>query len=120
MPRSPITEQYQRLMSLVEQLHGLPEDERNFVLDLFVPLPEPEQVEAKPKRGRKKGAKGASKLASSIAAQITKNPESKRSTDEGACTFVLENGQVCNTGDNNPIHDKSFGYAGYHEFRAAA
>lgn len=50
MPRSQLTEQYQRVMSLVEQLHALAEDERNFILDLLVPLPEQPEVKKAAKR----------------------------------------------------------------------
>lgn len=58
MPRSPLTDQYQRVMSLVQQIHDLPEDERDFILDLFVPLPEQEQVT---KAAKKKSAKKSNK-----------------------------------------------------------
>lgn len=55
MPRSPLTEQYQRMMSLVEQLHALEPDERNFILDLLVPEPEP--VSKPQKKSSKKAAR---------------------------------------------------------------
>jgi hypothetical protein len=111
--RSELSETYDRLMSLVGQLLGLNEEERGFVLDRVAPLPEPE---AQPKKSTKKaGKKAASKSqrGQSIADAIQRTGK----VTNGACAYLLDNGTVCNTGDNNPIHDKSMGYAAYHEFQ---
>ena len=135
MNRSPLTEQYQRVMSLVEQLHELPEDERNFILDLLVPLPEQSEVKKATKRASKKSGKSASKSAraSGMAATIKDKLQQREPTVGGfaddadmvLCRYrypkdsPVNSGIPCNQERVNGVHDKSMGYAGYHEFQPA-
>lgn len=119
MSRSWLTETIARVDDLLNQINGLPDEVRLYLLDRLIPEPEPEVKPAK--KSRKKSNKPASKSAraSGMAAAINRSLTQQRQVKDGACTFVLDNGAVCNTGDNNPIHDQSFGYAGYHEFQSA-
>lgn len=128
MPRSPITEQYQRLMLLVEQLHALPEDERNFVLDLFAPLPEPEQKKPAGKKASKRSSKSAqsstkSPRASSLHGAIKGTAGSSAiqpPKDVSHCVYLFDSGEVCDALPVDPIHDETFGYVAYHPFQPAA
>jgi hypothetical protein len=97
--------------ALLETLRGLSENER----DLLVESLQPEKVV---KKAAKKEA-SKSQRASGMAAAIKKSLESqKRVTDNGKCTFVFTDNQVCLAREDDPIHDQSFGYAGYHPFVA--
>lgn len=73
MARSPLTEMISKLSALAEQIHALPEDERNYLLDLL--LPEQEAAPAKGKRKRKKYVTGKSTRAQSLATAISSTPK---------------------------------------------
>lgn len=121
MNRSPLTETIKRVEGMITYVReNLSTDEYMLFLDLLAPEPEPEAKPAKKTR-KKSASKSASKSsrASGMAAAINRSLSQRRQVKDGACTFVLGNGATCNTGDNNPIHDQSFGYAGYHEFQPA-
>jgi hypothetical protein len=118
MPRSEITAMIQRARGMVEYVReNLTEEELKVFLDEIAPLPEPEQSVKKPRKKVSKKSTSKSPRASSLGTTIKGNLEQRREAKDGACTYVLESGAVCNTGDNNPIHDKLMGYAGYHEFQ---
>ena len=120
MPRSELIATYEKVQNMVSHVQeNLNADEYALFLDMVAPLPEPEQVEAKPKRGRKKAAKGASKRASGMAAALNRGLGQRESSSE-PCRFQHEDSSVCGEVEGNPIHDPSMGYARYHEFRTAA
>lgn len=99
--------------ALLETLRRLNDSEREALVTTMQPQ----------KPTTKKAGKKASKStrATGMQAQLNKNmAQQRQAKDDGACTYVLENGSVCNTGDSNPIHDKSFGYTGYHPFTGSA
>lgn len=118
MPRSPLTESINKVRRLVVEIKGtLTEDEYNLLLDELLPEPEPE---AKPaKKTRKKAAGKKSARASGLGEQLGNRRRTPKIND-GACAYVLGDGSICNTGDNNPIHDETFGYAAYHPFQPPA
>lgn len=119
MPRSPLTEQYQRVMSLVDQLHQLPEDERNFVLDLFAPLPtEPEKSAAKKSKKKSTKSAGRSPRAAGISAQLNRRVEEGRramSSDHCFATVDDNGGEMtCGKPENDSVHDLT--YSSSHPF----
>lgn len=130
MYRSPLTEQYQRVMSLVEQLHALPEEERNFILDLMVPLPEPEPEAKKSKRKRvtakqshaaaEKARKSPRGQSLSNAIQRTPKVRVDDSDDDDPnehCQKEFTGGFICNEPADANVHHLR-GATGYHEFDA--
>lgn len=117
MPRSPLTEQYQRVMSLVEQLHALEPDERNFILDLLVPESEP--VKKSQKKSSKKSAGGGgrssskSARAASISNQIHRAVEPSTTESRGTdndddtnqrCQAKRSDGRTCMLLADHNIH----------------
>lgn len=120
MPRSPLTERYQRVMSLVEQLHALEPDERNFILDLLVPEAEPakkSQKKSSKKRVGKGGGGGKSQRASTLAEKIQGTVSGK--TGSGFCVYKPASGTVCNEVESNSVHHDTI-YTDYHPFVPAA
>lgn len=111
--RSPVTETIKRVREMIHHVQeNLTTDEWALFLDLADPLPEPEPVQSeKPKRKRKRA--GKSVRATSLASAIKGTAKPVSST----CTYDLGNGHgSCGGPEDDPIHDKEFGYAGYHEF----
>lgn len=137
MPRSPLTEQYQRVMSLVEQLHALEPDERNFILDLLVPEPEP--VSKPQKKSSKKAAgkgggksKHASSLAEKVGGTLASIAKTAGGSDDNArkvidtmdagssprCQFTRYDGKLCLLLPDHNIHHLAT-HPEYHEFQPA-
>jgi len=104
MPRSTLTETVDRLNSLVNQILGLNEEERGYVLDQI--LPEPEE-QPKQKKTRKKRAASATNQRRGMPTPREGN---------GNCV-ALVNDTPCDEPQSSPIHDPKGGYAGYHEFQ---
>lgn len=119
MPRSPLTETITRVEGMIEYVaSNLSPEEFDLFLDKVAPLPEPEQGEAKPKRGRKKAAKSASKRSSGMAAALNRSlAQRDQSTSVEECCFRYQDTAICGEVASNPIHDPKGGYAGYHEFQ---
>lgn len=108
MPRSQLSETYDRLMSLVGQLLGLNEEERNFVLDRVAPLPEPEKKPTK--RTSKKSNKSASKSARGQSISSAIRGTASRTITGPACS-------TCGNVEDHPDHDTAH-YLSAHEFDA--
>ncbi len=123
MPRSELSETYDRPMNIVGQLLGLNEEERGFVLDRVAPMPEPEQAakKSRKKTGRKSGSK--SSRASSLGATIKGNLDQRRTasdlTNDPSLTGPACTKEGCDWKAEDLIHDPNGGYAGYHEFQPA-
>lgn len=120
MPRSPLTEQYQRVMSLVEQLHALAEDERNFILDLLVPQAEAEQPVKKPRKKASKKAGSKSSRAAGLQSQLKASLHAQQRVTSGKCTFVLNDAtsEQCEAVQDDPIHDPT--YSSSHVFQSVS
>lgn len=99
-------------LALLDTLRGLSDTEREMMMDALSPQ--------KPAAKKSTKKRGKSQRASGMAAALSRNLMQERQINEGACAHMLECGLPCNTGDNNPIHDKSFGYGDYHEFVPAS
>lgn len=67
-----------------------------------------------------KPKRGASRQFGSIAETIAKGLEERRKKDSGFCVYVPDDGpyagRECAAVKTAVIHDKTMGYAGYHEF----
>lgn len=100
--------------ALLETLRGLNDAERESLVTALLP------EKATTKRASKKSSKGGSKSlrASGMAAAIKGNLESSRKLKDARCAYYNSNGLICDTTEDNPIHDPAMGYAGYHEFDA--
>lgn len=71
MPRSPLTEQYERILTIIDEINSWPDDERNFLLDRLDPKEEVKAVKKKSsKKSAGKGGGGKSKHASSLESAI--------------------------------------------------
>lgn len=122
MRRSDTMRAVDAVMPLVDEFNLLDDGDKLTFLDLVDPLPEKHGHRPKKKAGKRSSTSKASQSstkssrASGMAAQLSSRRQ-RQQINEGACTFVLEDGAICNTGDNNPIHDKSFGYAHCHPFQ---
>lgn len=124
MPRSQLTEQYQRVMSLVEQLHALAEDERNFILDLLVPLPEQPEVKKPTKRASKKSSSPQREYDHCLRCGTTKRDSSHKDTSspdyhEFQSSKDIDFCARCKGASYvHPIHhDETLG--GYHPFESS-
>jgi hypothetical protein len=53
------------------------------------------------------------------ATQGAKEPTADKKSDAGSCGYVDSKGWRCEGPADDVIHDKSMGYASYHEFEAA-
>lgn len=130
MPRSPLTELYQKVNALVDQIHALPEDERNLLFDFLFPEP---IAESKPKKksGRKSASKASSKSAraQSLSGALSRTGKG-RVQDDGdnepqrqAITLcgasLASSGANCNLPEGHALHTDK-GYVDYHPFRSAA
>lgn len=124
MPRSPLTEQYQRVMSLVEQLHALEPDERNFILDLLVPEPEPAKKPQK-KSSKKTGGKGGGgsrrerSLRQQIGSVVQGSGNNLQSPQPRCIAMIDDNGGEMECGesiDHNTHHKQTD--PNYHQFVA--
>src|SRR6185436_13046600 len=142
MPRSPLTETINKVNGMVHYVQeNLSADEYMLFLDLCVPEPEPEAKPVKKKAAVERRGQCAacdhikthpvhtqanrvgyhvyqptrSRRAASLAEQIKPAGKAPRCTYE-----VDDNGGLmpCDALADNPIHDKSMGYLGYHEFVA--
>ena len=101
--------------ALLNTLRGATEPE----LELLV-----EAVGPQKKPTRKLASKGAgkSRRASGMAAQLnTRLAAQQRALTNGDCAFILNDttGETCDAKPDDPIHDQTFGYGGYHEFQPA-
>lgn len=123
MPRSPLTEQYQRVMSLVEQLHALEPDERNFILDLLVPESEPVKKPQKKSSKKSAGGGGRSKRELSLRRQIGSVVQgSGNNLPQPRCIAMIDdNGgeRECDETIDNNVHHKQTD-PDYHEFQSVA
>lgn len=122
MSRSPLTEKFLRIIALRDEVKTWPQDEQDFFLDMLTPEPVKSQGRAG-KRASKKSSKSASKSAraSSLQTVIQRTPKTSTGNDRLKCSFVFDDGHktdTCAAVENDPIHDPTMGYAGYHEFDA--
>lgn len=81
----------------------LPDDSKRIVLDII------KSQSAAPRKASSKKA-----TASAPAPKATKAEND--SIPPGLCSYKYPEGHVCLAPADNAIHDKSFGYAGYHPF----
>lgn len=109
-----ILKAYQLLQSMTPDelvmlnlLRGLSESEREQLIEVMGP-----QTKS-PKKSTKKAGK-KSQRASSLQQQIQSTSKSKTNGEEKCGQLVA--GLPCGAGPSDPIHDETFGYAGYHEF----
>lgn len=104
--------------TFVFRLWNMSEVERESLIEALQPDKSTTKKAGK-KSSMSKSSQSSSKSprASGMATQLSNRRQRRQKINEGACTFILEDGAVCNTGDNNPIHDESFGYAHYHPFQ---
>jgi hypothetical protein len=100
--RSPLTESYLKVKSLINEVDALTPDERGLFLDLL--LPESDE-QPNPKKTRKKRT-----------ASATGRRRGMPDQEGGNCTAVV-NDKPCDEQGANLIHDPKAGYAGYHEFQ---
>lgn len=121
MARSPVT-------ALLDQFHNLTPEEAKVFLDLVDPQPEPEpQV----KQTRKKRTTKSPK-AQSLESVIAKTPKVGADADAAKadapevfngtrCIAKIPGlGVECGDPEDNRVHDKNAGYAGYHPFESSA
>lgn len=126
MPRSPLTEQYERILTIIDEINSWPDDERNFLLDRLDPKEEVKAVKKKSsKKPAGKGGSGKSARASGIATQLNKQLDGRRqeqtepiiADDSERCQFISPAGGHCGgTRDDNQHH--LYTRADYHQFVA--
>jgi hypothetical protein len=130
MPRSELSDTYDRLMGIVGQILGLNEEERGFVLDRVAPMPEAEQSKKPKRKPPKGGSKSGSKSprASNLGATIKGNLDQRRvagsnggdDEDGPRCTYFLGDDAPCDATEHSPVHRRDGGYLKWHEFQPAS
>lgn len=119
--RSPLTETFDRVKGMVVYVReNLSLEEYDLFLDMVAPEPALE-VETKPaKKARKKSSKSSTKSprASGMAAALGRSLSQQREVvkAETGCSYVFPDGTLCARIEDNPVHRKDGGYAGYHGF----
>jgi hypothetical protein len=116
--RSPITETIRRVQGMILYVQeNLSSDEYNLFLDMVDPQPEV----TKPTR-KKRASK--SPRAQSLSSVIAQTPKPAAPADSAPCVYQypkdgeIKPGVICGSPADDTIHDRSMGYAGYHEFDA--
>lgn len=104
-------------ITLLETLRGLNDGDRELMVETLQGKATAKKAGKKSSTSKSSQSSSKSPRASGMATQLSNRRQRRQKINEGACTFILEDGAVCNTGDNNPIHDESFGYAHYHPFQ---
>jgi len=98
--------------ALLETLRSLSESDREQLVESLSPG---KVVKKTTKRSVKK-----SQRAAGIEAALKRNLPDRRPTPAEMCTYISDsgggNGAECQAVEGDPIHDKSAGYLGYHEF----
>lgn len=101
--------------ALLTTLRNLNDSEREQLVESLVPTKGTGKGLKKTRKSREKSPR-ASSLQKQL--QVT-----GKGTGNGHCVFEVTGGdglrETCDATANDPIHDQSFGYAGYHEFQAA-
>jgi hypothetical protein len=92
--------------ALLATLRELSENERELLVESLSP-------QKSGKKSTKKPAAAKSSRASSLQRQLQQAPKS--TSPIVPCVYDL-GGQPCGATADDPIHDQSFGYGGYHEF----
>lgn len=101
--------------ALLETLRAMNDSERELLVETLSP-----QKSSSKKPSSKSAARGAkSKRASSLRQQISTKATTATSND-GPCGYSFSDGTECQAPPSDPIHDETFGYAGYHPFVPAA
>jgi len=85
--------------------------EFDLFLDMVDPQPEPEREKPKRTRAPRTGLPPAAAAPAPKETQAEKEP-----VPLGLCSHKFEDDRECLAPASNTIHDKSFGYAGYHPF----
>jgi hypothetical protein len=108
-----------KLNTLAEQIHALPEDERNYLLDLLLP------EEAAPKRRKRKRGTATESHAAARKSSKSRSPIAEKiGGDVGSglrkCEALLPNdkNKRCGLFADDVLHH-DHGYGNYHEFVAA-
>ena len=113
MARSPIT-------GLVEQFKTLTSEQQAVFLDLVDPQVEPEQPAKKPRKKRTTKSAKAQSLESAIKSSHDAKADAPQANGQ-LCTATIPGlGVECGDPEDNRVHDKSAGYAGYHPFEPPA
>lgn len=95
--------------ALLTTLRNLNDSEREQLVESLVPT-----------KGTGKGAKKKRSTKSPRATSLQQQIQATtKATTNGRCIFEVpdSNGAMCDATASDPIHDQSFGYAGYHEFQ---
>lgn len=100
---------------LLNTLRAMSDTERELLVESLQPQ---KLAGRKAAKSRKSGSK--SPRATSLSSVIQRTPKTK--DDDGSsqpCSYLMGN-ESCDAVVGDPIHDKSFGYAGYHPFQPPA
>lgn len=105
--------------ALLETLRNATDAERQLLVETLAP-----QKSSTKRAGKKSVSKGASKSprASGMAAAINRSLSQQREVvkNDPACGYAFSDETVCNRIEDNPVHRKDGGYAGYHPFVSPA
>lgn len=92
--------------ALLATLRGLSDVDRERLIELLGPAKRATKKPANKTVSKSRRASLAGAMRDSIKVHI----------EDHACRFKGDDGMYCGLPEVSPIHDKSFGYAGYHEF----
>lgn len=102
--------------ALLSTLRAMNDTERELLMESLSPSAKGT------KKASKKAGKGASKSARASSLQQQLQTAAKLKADH--CTFLMKaNGgqeEMCEAKPDDPIHDETFGYAGYHPFASSS
>lgn len=114
MPRSQLSETFDRLQAIVNQILALNEEERGYVLDQINPLAEPDE-QPKQKRVRKKRTT-KSERASGMASAIKQSIQRSKEAAANDAAKLEEEGPLCGIcGHGKDYQDHFKPSPNYHE-----
>lgn len=116
MARSPLTETFNRVQAMVAHVReNLNPGEYFLFLDMVAPQPEPEPAAKKIRKKRERA-----EPLSDERRQAVHKRGLPQSNGQLCIAKILGLDVECGDPEDNRVHDKSAGYAGYHPFQASA